>query len=95
MTHIPETMGNMVSLRKLSLRYNRLQSLPPTLSGLTNLRELYLANNKNIEQFPETYTSLVSLHTMSLDVGLLGSFSVELLGWVTNLQDLQYTGKKR
>ena len=94
MTHLPQEMGNMISLRKLSLRYNRLVSLPPTLCGLTNLRELYLVNNKKIESFPESYTELKSLQTMSLDVGLLGSFSIELLGWVTNLQDLQYTGRK-
>ena len=69
--------------------------LPDSLSGCTNLRELYLQNNKKISIFPESYQNLKSLTTMSLDVGLLGSFSVELLGWVTNLQNLEYTGKKK
>jgi Leucine-rich repeat (LRR) protein len=87
MTDLPESMGNLCSLKILSMRYNRLTALPDSMGRCSKLSELHLKNNKNITHFPESYIELKSLKAMSLDVGLLGSFSVELLGWVTNLQE--------
>ncbi|MCC6453546.1 MAG: hypothetical protein IT328_01250 [Caldilineaceae bacterium] len=43
---LPESLGNLRSLRFLDLRANQLRHLPPTLHALENLKKLDLSWNK-------------------------------------------------
>ena len=95
LTDIPNEIGRLTSMTKLSLRYNRLTSLPAELSCCAKLRDLVVAQNKDIATFPPEMTALTNLQTLCLDVELLGTFTPSLLSWVTTLSDLQYSGKKQ
>lgn len=56
------------NLRVLSLRGNRLRTLPADIGRLKNLEELYLSNNYlNINSLPFTLTFCHKLHTLFLD----------------------------
>lgn len=54
---LPESIGNLTSLEKLSLSGNRLQSLPESLSRLRNLKELTIAGNL-LQEVPESLGNL-------------------------------------
>ncbi|MHA1372018.1 MAG: leucine-rich repeat domain-containing protein [Promethearchaeota archaeon] len=53
LTSLPETIGNLKSLKKLWLYKNNLTSLPGTIGQLKNLQYLYL-NDNNLTSLPET-----------------------------------------
>ena len=93
--NIPSEIGHCTAMTALNLRYNRLETLPAEMSGCAALRTLNVGQNKNIATFPPELVALTNLRMLSLDVELLGTFTPSLLGWVTTLQDLQYSGKRQ
>ncbi len=54
---VPEGLGALRALRKLTLNGNQLSSLPASLAGLSALQELWLQGNR-LEQLPETLGQL-------------------------------------
>ena len=88
-------IGFCTALTELSLRYNRLERIPAEMGRCMSLRSLNLGQNKNIATFPPEMGALTNLRSLSLDVELLGTFTPSLLGWVTTLDDLQYSGKRQ
>lgn len=65
---LPSEIGNLVSLRSLSLQGNLFTGALPSFRNLTNLQQIYLSDNKFSSIPAETFfTGLTSLVTVSLD----------------------------
>jgi len=64
--HLPESIGNLTSLKKLYLNENHLKTLPDTIGTLSSLKELYL-NNNNLTSLPESLENLSKLERLSLE----------------------------
>ena len=54
---LPEDIGSLQNLEKLSISGNRLQKLPHSISKLVRLKELALAGNK-LQELPSSIGSL-------------------------------------
>ncbi|XP_064967863.1 probable inactive receptor kinase At1g48480 [Musa acuminata AAA Group] len=64
---IPAAVGNLTSLRTLSLRFNALSGpLPPELASLAALRNLYLQGNRLSGDIPGFLSSLKNLVRLNL-----------------------------
>ena len=63
LTSLPETIGQLTSLKELWLTSNQLKSLPETIGQLTSLKELYLHENK-LTSLPETIGQLTALEEL-------------------------------
>ena len=57
---LPETLGNMKSLRILNVSGNQLRELPPSIVTLPNLRELII--DRRFTNFPDHFDRLENLH---------------------------------
>lgn len=68
---LPPTIGNLKNLELLSLFSGKLQSLPDAIGGLTNLRHLYLGQQPELAQLPETMGELQQLTTLNLEYNQL------------------------
>jgi hypothetical protein len=62
---LPDEIGTLSQLSRLSLYNNRLCRLPPTFSHLKSLKELYLGSN-NLRNIPKEITDLTGLETLSI-----------------------------
>jgi hypothetical protein len=69
-TSIPESIGSLIYLKKLTLRRNSLRILPYTINKLTLLRELDISNNK-FEEIPQEIISLNSLEKLNIKHNLI------------------------
>ena len=67
---LPEGIGNLEHLEKLSVSGNRLQKLPHSISNLLRLKELALAGNR-LQELPSSIGSL-SESCKRLKAGSLG-----------------------
>ena len=65
LTHIPQELGRLTSLKKLWLGSNQIKALPEGLGHLLNLQELYLEGNK-LTSLPLDLAQLTQLRTLSL-----------------------------
>jgi Leucine-rich repeat (LRR) protein len=65
MAALPDEVGRMTALRELSLRGNRLTSLPLSMAGLRSLRTLDLRANA-LNTVPEWLAELPSLQKLDL-----------------------------
>jgi len=83
---IPNTIGNLTSLKTLYLRYNQLTTLPESLGNLTNLTSLQISNNQ-LTTLPESLGNLTNLRELTLDNNQLTTLP-ESLGNFTNLTHL-------
>lgn len=93
---LPEDLNNLTSLQILSLGYNNgLTGTIPNLSGLVNLQGVYLNNSDISGKYPEWFTQLPSLNTISLSncskIG--GDFPVSWCS-ITQLQLLSLGGQE-
>ena len=85
LTHLPEAIKNLSSLKTLIFRYNQIFELPEWIGSLTLLEYLNF-NVNNIKKLPYTIGSLTSLKSLSLwkneinfipnTIGLLKSLEV-------------------
>lgn len=59
---VPDSIGNLINLEKLSISFNQFQgSVPAALGRLTKLGELFLSNNQFSGQVPQELLALTSL----------------------------------
>ncbi|MHA1386077.1 MAG: leucine-rich repeat domain-containing protein, partial [Candidatus Helarchaeota archaeon] len=65
LTTLPESIGNLKSLKELYLEGNELTTLPESIGNLKSLKELYLRNNK-LTALPESLGGLDNLKTLYL-----------------------------
>lgn len=69
---IPESIGSLIYLKKLTLRRNGLKRLPLSLKKLTQLKELDLSYNK-LKEIPQFITSLNSLEKLNIKHNIVQS----------------------
>ncbi|NCA28483.1 MAG: leucine-rich repeat domain-containing protein [Proteobacteria bacterium] len=65
LTSLPETIGNLNSLQILNLSDNQITSLPETIGNLTSLQRLFLINNDQLSNTPETVSILENLELVN------------------------------
>ena len=78
LTELPDSVRRLKNLRMLDLADNQLVALPTWLGQLTQLRDLYLSNNK-LTYLPESTVNLKRLQTVLLDRNQL----TELPEWLS------------
>ena len=83
---LPESIGNLISLERLSISNAGLDSLPQSIGNLTNLYFLYLQNN-DISELPESFYNLENLEYIDLVGNNLTEISDDFL-YLTNLSEL-------
>jgi hypothetical protein len=84
---LPESIGNLVNLKDLSLFDNQLQTLPESIGNLVNLRKLWLDNNQ-LQSLPASIGNLVNLKDLSLFGNQLQTLP-ESIGNLVNLTKLE------
>ncbi len=62
---LPEEIYSLTSLKELDLGYNKLSSIPKSISNLASLKKLNLRSN-DFESLPEEIDSLKSLEELNL-----------------------------
>ena len=86
--NIPEELGNLISLERLSLGGNQLSGdIPAALGGLTYLEVLDLSDNQFTGVIPPDLASLTELWSLTLDRNQLTG---EIPDWLGNM-DLMHT----
>ena len=86
---IPETLGQLKSLKSLHLSYNYLAGpIPETLGQLKSLKSLHLSYNYLAGPIPETLGQLSNLHLLDLSNNQLMGVIPETLGQLNNLESL-------
>ncbi|KAL2453758.1 Leucine-rich repeat protein kinase family protein [Abeliophyllum distichum] len=84
--NIPSTLGSVKTLEIIRLDWNFFDgSVPPNLSNLTNMNELYLSNNKFTGNMPNL-TGMNFLHYVDLSNNSFDASGVPQ--WITSLQSL-------
>jgi hypothetical protein len=83
---VPAEIGQLTSLKELSLIDNRLTSLPAEIGQLTSLERLSLQRNK-LTSLPAEIGQLTSLKELSLERNQLTSLPAEI-GQLTSLREL-------
>ena len=84
---LPHEIGNLSSLRWLSLYYNQLTSLPPEFGDLKSLQNIYLSDNQ-LTTLPHEINKLSSVGQIVLRNNQLTSLPTQI-GDLPNLQGLQ------
>ena len=86
---IPETLGQLKSLKSLILSRNGLTGpIPETLGQLKSLKSLHLRYNYLAGPIPETLGQLSNLHLLDLSNNQLMGVIPETLGQLNNLESL-------
>jgi WD40 repeat protein/Leucine-rich repeat (LRR) protein len=85
---IPESLGKLSRLQKLSLSHNQLSGSPKSLGELSNLQELNLSENQLSGSIPESLGELSNLQELNLSENQLSGSIPESLGELSNLQEL-------
>ena len=86
LTTLPESIGNLSSLKELNLENNNLITLPESIGNLSSLKELNLENN-NLRILPESIGNLSSLEKLNLDGNILLTLP-ESIGNLSSLEKL-------
>jgi Leucine-rich repeat (LRR) protein len=89
---IPESIGNLINLRRLTYTENALAFLPHTISKLKSLEELDVAFNK-LTFLPDSLTNLKGLINLRVTENQI-SLLPEAIGNLTNLRYLNLYGNK-
>ena len=83
---IPESIGNLTSLRRLDLSHTQISALPESIGKLTDLQSLNL-NFTQISELPECMGKLTNLQSLNLDSTQIRALP-ESIGNLTSLQTL-------
>ncbi|MBD3350322.1 MAG: TIR domain-containing protein, partial [Candidatus Lokiarchaeota archaeon] len=86
LSSLPDSIGNLTSLKELYLIGNTLNSLPESIGSLTSLEQLSLGSNE-LSSLPETIGSLTSLKELRLNGNKLSSLP-DGIGSLTSLERL-------
>ncbi|MFX1524938.1 MAG: leucine-rich repeat domain-containing protein [Promethearchaeota archaeon] len=90
---LPESIGNLKSLRLLYLPYNFIKEIPESIGNLTSLRYLNFRSNK-IKLVPESIGNLKSLEILILDGNNLTTNLPESIGNLISLKELYLKGSQ-
>ncbi|XP_016477996.2 uncharacterized protein LOC107799403 isoform X1 [Nicotiana tabacum] len=86
---IPEEIGNLTGVTKMSLSNNELTGhIPNTIQGMLSLQELYLQNNKLEGTIPDVICNLKKLGALNLSRNQFAGSVPPCLGKVTNLRNI-------
>ncbi|NBK98324.1 MAG: hypothetical protein EOM50_09925 [Erysipelotrichia bacterium] len=83
-TNFPKTKSDFLKVKHISLRWNRLKSLPNVFFNLTQLEALEL-NNNSLEILPSEIGNLVNLKVLNLNINSLQGLPQEIV----NLKKLE------
>ena len=86
LTSIPESIGNLTSLKSLTLRFSQISAIPECIGNLTNLQRLNLSDTR-ISVLPESIGNLTNLQRLDLNDTRI-SVLPESIGNLTSLQSL-------
>jgi Leucine-rich repeat (LRR) protein len=86
LTHLPDSFGQLRSLRKLDLSMNALTHLPASFGHLESLQTLDLSSN-NLTRLPASFGQLTNLQTLDVSRNQLTRLPASF-GQLTNLQTL-------
>jgi Leucine-rich repeat (LRR) protein len=86
LTALPDTIGNLTTLKKLDLCRNRLTTLTDTIGRLTSLRELYASHNQ-LMVLPDTIGNLAFLRRLYVINNQLTTLP-DTIGNLTSLRQL-------
>ena len=90
---LPDSLGNLVLLRHLALRQNKLTGqIPTSLGDLVNLQELYLYENSLEGGIPDSLWNLTALQIMYLYNNRLSGTISPLVSKLVLMQDLELNG---
>jgi len=84
LTTLPESIGNLVSLRELKIAYNELTTLPESIGNLQSLQRLEISRNE-LTTLPESIGNLKSLEILNLQNNKLTTLPES----ISNLKSLQ------
>ena len=89
-----EEIGDMVSLKRFHFYESSIESIPPTIGRLRNLKVLVLEEAKKIAQLPEEIGDLKSLEILNLRNSSIESIpgSIAKLMKLVNLRILNLSG---
>ncbi|GAG86868.1 unnamed protein product, partial [marine sediment metagenome] len=83
---LPESIGDLTSLKSLWLQYNQLSTLPESIGNLSSLKKLSLRSNQLLT-FPKVILNLPSLNDLDLNFNKLVTLP-ESIGNLTSLKIL-------
>ncbi|MFX1257395.1 MAG: leucine-rich repeat domain-containing protein [Promethearchaeota archaeon] len=89
---LPESIGNLSSLKKLSLYQSQLSTLPESFGNLTSLKVLHITNSK-LTKLPESFGNLTSLQELWLNGNKLSTLP-ESIRNLSSLQSLRLPDNK-
>jgi hypothetical protein len=88
---VPPTLGRLVRLRHLTLRWNQIDALPEALGALSQLETLDLESNQ-LSALPASLGALRSLRTLDLSRNRFSELPVEALAGLPALQSVEAEG---
>ncbi|CAN4081842.1 unnamed protein product [Withania somnifera] len=92
---IPEEIGNLTGVIKLTLSNNKLTgNIPKSVQGMLNLQELYLQSNKIEGTIPDIICNLRNLGSLDLSGNRFSGSMPPCLGNITNLRYIYLASNK-
>ena len=96
---LPDSIGNLEKLRKLTINYSSFEQLPQSIGNLSSLVNFSLCANKNLTGLPDSIGNLKNLESLHIgdspyleripeSLSSLQSLKVLSLSWNKNLQAL-------
>lgn len=86
---IPESIGNLTYIKKLTLARNRLQKIPESIGSLKSLKELDLSYN-NFHEIPQIIEALNSLEKLNLKGNQIQVIPDSLGFFINSLENFKY-----
>ena len=88
---LQQWLGDSINNRMLNLNQKNIKDIDPnTFTGLTNVEELYMANNqlKSVEAY--MFKELKNLKTLVLEFNSIGTIAPDAFTGMTELRDLYF-----
>lgn len=87
---LPDTIGNLISLKYIYVQNTRLKSLPPSIANLTGLIELDVRGNQ-LRTIPDAFSNLQKLEVLNLSYNRITSLPPSI-AQLSKLTYLDVTG---